>query len=155
MLFRSGGLAIALLCDLRLGSSESSYCLPTARMAIGYSVFGVQSLVEAVGTLNAREILYTARSYGPQEAQAMGILNRVYPAERFAEEAAQYVAGIATGAPLSQVASKLTVRALAPRPDPEQLAAVQAAIVKASGSEDSKEAQRAFVEKRAPQFKGR
>lgn len=150
-----GGLAIALLCDLRITSSNASFCLPTARMAIGYSVFGVQSLVEALGTLNAREVLFTARTYTPAEAQAMGMVNRVFPAESFASEAAQYIATVAGGAPLSLAASKLTVRAVAPRPDPEQLARVQAAIERASNSEDAKEAQRAFVEKRPPQFKGR
>lgn len=149
------GVAISVLCDLRIASQNASFSVPAARMGIGYSLFGVQTLVEAVGTLAAREILFSASRYSAQEAREIGLVNRVYPADAFAAEAAKYVANIAGGAPLTIAAAKLTVRAVAPQPDPRGIETVLAAIERASGSEDFLEGQRAFAGKRAPKFSGR
>ncbi len=149
------GVSISVLCDLRIASADASFSVPAARMGLGYSLFGVQTLAEAVGTPAAREILFTARRYPAAEALALGLINRVYPTETFQREAAQYLADLAAGAPLSIAAAKLSLRAVAPQPDAAQAAAVQAAIQLASTSEDFREGQRAFAEKRAPKFRGK
>ena len=155
MALSSAGVSISVLCDLRIASADASFSVPAARMGLGYSLFGVQTLAEAVGTPAAREILFTARRYPAAEALALGLINRVYPTETFQREAAQYLAELAAGAPLSIAAAKLSLRAVAPQPDAAQAAAVQAAIQLASTSEDFREGQRAFAEKRAPKFRGK
>ena len=149
------GVSVSVLCDLRIASADASFSVPAARMGLGYSLFGVQTLAEAAGTLAAREILFTARRYGAEEALALGLINRVYPSAAFDQEAAQYLAALAAGAPLAIAAAKLAIRAVAPCPDAAQVEAVQAAIRRASSSEDFREGQLAFAQKRAPQFKGR
>ena len=85
----------------------------------------------------------------------MGLVNQVWPAEAFDTRLAAYLAAIAANAPLTLRAMKRGLRELA-RPDAAQdSAAVDALVAACFASEDYREGQAAFREKRDPVFRGR
>ena len=76
-----GGLDLALRCDFRIASAESTFGVPAARLGLGYGFVDIKRLVDIVGPAYAREILYTGRRFTAAEALQMGLLHRVVAAE--------------------------------------------------------------------------
>jgi len=74
-----GGLGLAVCCDLRICSENSRFAVPAARLGLGYSYAGLRRLIDVVGPSFAREIFFTARQFGTEEARVMGLVNRVVP----------------------------------------------------------------------------
>lgn len=150
-----GGVSTALSCDLRIAAEGSSFAVPAARLGLGYDFEGVRKLVDVVGPAFAREIFYTARRFDAQEALAMGLVNRVVPADGLESYVRDYAATIAGNAPLT-VASIKTLVAQALKDGPERDPKLcQEVVDRCFASEDYREGRQAFMEKRKPQFRGR
>jgi enoyl-CoA hydratase/carnithine racemase len=149
-----GGLAVALTCDLRLCSAESRFAIPAARLGLGYGFAGVKALIDVVGPAIAKEILFTARQLSAGEALRVGLVNRVAPAAELEPLVREYAAMIGANAPLTLRAAKLAAREALRDPDRRRLAEVEAAVAACFDSADFKEGRTAFMEKRAPQFRG-
>jgi enoyl-CoA hydratase len=74
-----GGLALALACDLRFGARSSSYCAAFIRTGLSGTDMGVSYfLPRLIGASRAFDLMVTGRSIGADDAQAMGMLSRVY-----------------------------------------------------------------------------
>ena len=58
-----GGLGLAICCDLRICSDNSSFAVPAAKLGLGYGYAGLKRLVDVVGPSYAKEIFYTARQF--------------------------------------------------------------------------------------------
>ena len=150
-----GGLGLAMTCDLRLCSDAARFRLPAARLGIGYGLPGVARLTRRLGFAAAAEILFTARIFDAVEAKGLGIVSRVFPAARFAQDCAAYLAVIAQNAPLSLIAAKSALVELE-KPEAARIpAAVDAAVAACYESADYAEGQLAFAQKRQPFFHGR
>jgi len=149
-----GGLATAMCCDLRIGSEDSRYAIPAARLGIGYRYGAVRDLVNLVGPAYALEILYTGRQFSAEEAWRMGLVNRVVPGARLDEAVREYCDTIAANAPLSIRAAGVVVRELGKDESERDRAACDAAVAACFGSADYVEGRTAFMEKRAPVFIG-
>jgi enoyl-CoA hydratase len=148
-----GGLAVALSCDLRYADASSRFAIPAARLGLGYGVHGTGRLVATVGHAAAREIMFSARRYDADEAFAMGLVNRVLPDAELDAYVKKIASELAANAPLTIAASKAVVNALAePKGD---FSDAEAAVARCMKSEDYVEGRRAFMEKRAPGFKGK
>jgi enoyl-CoA hydratase len=148
-----GGLAIALSCDLRYADASSRFAIPAARLGLGYGVHGTGRLVATVGHAHAREIMFSARRYDADEALAMGLVNRVLPDADLDDYVRKVALELASNAPLTMAASKAVINALTePAGD---FASAEAAVAQCMKSEDYVEGRRAFMEKRAPAFKGK
>jgi enoyl-CoA hydratase len=148
-----GGCELALACDLRYASSGAKLGQPEINLGIIPGWGGTQRLPRIVGVGVAKELLYTGRNVGVEEALRIGLINGVHdPVIERAREVARLLAG------KSAVALRILKR-LANRTSGGDLDASLDAEMDSFGelfsSEDAKEGLLAFVEKREPRFVGR
>ncbi len=143
-----GGLALALQADLRIAAEDSEFGIPAARLGVAYSAEMVRQLVAVVGPAHARMLLYTGSRIGAQEAERIGLVNRVVADSDLSDAVLDLARTIADNAPLSVRAAKLAVAGT-------DRDAMQAAIDACFDSEDYREGRAAFAAKRPPRFHGR
>ncbi len=150
-----GGLEIALACDLRFGAQgEYRVGLPEVTLGLLPGNGGTQRLPRLVGWSRALDLMVTGRTLTPEEAHAYGILDRLVPAERLAEETADYARKLASGPVRAVGAIKLAVRLGVDRPLEDGLRLERELVDGLFRSEDAQEGIRAFLEKRTPLFRG-
>lgn len=150
-----GGLGLAICCDYRVATAGSRFALPAAKLGLGYGYAGIRRFIDQIGPSNTRDIFYTGRQFGAEEARQLGILNRVTAEEDLEASVTTYAETIAANAPLTVAAIKhLTTEALKPE-SLRDLDSCAAKVAACFASEDYKEGRRAFMEKRKPSFQGR
>lgn len=150
-----GGLATALQADLRVCGHDSQFGIPAARLGLGYAFPGIKKLTHIVGPTMAAEIMLTARKFTATEAQAMGLVNRVVPADDVLTAVTELAGTIAANAPLTVRAAKAAVKETFKDPARQDSARIDAMVEECFRSDDYEEGRTAFMEKRVPQFKGR
>ena len=150
-----GGVSVALACDMRIAGEGSTFAVPAAKLGLGYEFEGVRKLVDVVGPSFAREIFYTARQFTAQEALAMGLVNRLLPADELESYVRDYAASIAANAPLTVASIKTLVAQVLKDESHRDMQLCQAVVDRCFNSEDYAEGRKAFMEKRKPKFVGR
>ena len=149
------GLITALQADIRIASDDSRFGIPAARLGLGYGMGGVQALLEMVGPAQAAEMLFSARRLTAAEALQAGLVNRVVPAADLEGEVMALAQDIAANAPLTVRACKAALREARRDPGKRDVARVAELVEACFLSDDYREGQRAFLEKRSPRFTGR
>jgi 2-(1,2-epoxy-1,2-dihydrophenyl)acetyl-CoA isomerase len=149
------GLSLAMACDMRVASDTAR--LGTAFARVGYSgdFGGSYYLTQLVGTAKARELYFTADLLDAQQALALGLLNRVVPDARLEEETMALASRLARGPRVALRYMKRNMNAAESASLEEMLDLEAWHHTRTGMTEDHREAARAFVEKREPQFKGR
>lgn len=149
-----GGMALAMACDLRLASDNSRFCIPAAKLGIGYGLAGTEALVAKLGPSLTAEMLFTAKVYSAQEALARGIVQAAVPVADFDNLIKSYLTQLGQNAPLSILAAKKAIRAALSGDDTDR-ANAHRAVAACMASRDYAEGRKAFLEKRKPNFHGR
>jgi enoyl-CoA hydratase len=152
------GLNLAICCDIRIGAEDIAAGMPPARLGLVYHPDGLAQFVEVLGMTRTRELFLTAATYRGPDLAAMGIVNRLVPRILLLETVSSMAAGIASNAPLSLKGMKHILNRLAGRSallSEEDLDQVKKLVTEAFNSEDLKEGQTAFMEKRPPVFHGK
>ena len=149
-----GGVGLAVCCDLRMCSDNSRFAVPAAKLGLGYGYSGLKRLVDIVGASFAKEIFYTARQFDAQEAQTMGLVNRVVPGGELEAYVKSITDMICANAPLTIKAVKFTVGEMLKDKSKRNLARSVELVEQCFASRDYTEGRTAFMEKRKPVFTG-
>lgn len=149
-----GGLEIACMCDLRISGESGRFGVPISRLGFSIAYDELAAVLPLTGRAVALEILVEGRVWDAREALDKGLLTRVVPDGKLAEESYASARRIADGAPLVNRWHKQFVRRLAPRPAPLGAAEIEENFAYFS-TEDYRAGMDAFANKRKPEFKGR
>lgn len=149
-----GGLATAMMADIRIASEEAQLGIPAARLGVGYGFSGIRGLVALVGPAYANEIMLSGRRFSAGEALQMGLVNRVVPKDKLEATVRDLAAMISANAPLTLKASKFAIRQAIMDPAHRDMETCHRLTEDCFRSQDYLEGQRAFMGKRKPEFKG-
>jgi enoyl-CoA hydratase len=150
-----GGCELAMACDLIVASETAQFGQPETTLGISPGAGGTQRLTRAVGKAVAMDVILSGRRLSAREALAAGLVARVVAKEAWLEEAKRVAREIAKKGPVATRLAKEMVDRAYEGPLALGLEFERLALYLAFASEDAKEGLTAFVEKRAPDFKGR
>ena len=106
-----GGLELALACDFRFVAESACLAQPEILLGIIPGGGGTQRLARLVGPSRAKDMIFTGRQVLADEALAIGLADRVVPAEHVFEEACTYASMLASGAGVAQGLAKRAIDA--------------------------------------------
>jgi enoyl-CoA hydratase/carnithine racemase len=151
-----GGYEIALACDIRV-AAEGGYRIGLPEVTLGLlpGTGGTQRLPRLIGRGRALELMTTGRTVAPQEAERLGMVDRLVPAGEFEQAVADLAAGLAGGAPLAVAAITRAVNDGLERPLADGLERELEELAPLFASEDAREGMTAFTERRPPSYSGR
>ncbi|MGE0736512.1 MAG: enoyl-CoA hydratase/isomerase family protein [Alphaproteobacteria bacterium] len=151
-----GGLELALACDLRF-ASEGKYGMGLVEAALGLSpgMGGTQRLARRLPKSTALHLMITAEVFQPEKALELGVIDRLFPADKFQDEVMAYANKLASGPSLAHGLIKLAVNQGVDSSLTTGLAIERALQASLFTSEDAAEGIKAFLEKRKPAFKGK
>jgi enoyl-CoA hydratase/carnithine racemase len=149
-----GACALMLACDFRVADAGASLFIPAGRLGIVYSRLESELLLRQVGLANAKLILLAGERMTAAEALRVGLLTEMADGD-VAAAARRFAKRFASSAPISVAGNKFILNALARGEADARAAEVEAFIHRSMESEDYKEGQQAFREKRPPVFTGR
>ncbi|HEX5939414.1 MAG TPA: enoyl-CoA hydratase-related protein, partial [Dehalococcoidia bacterium] len=148
------GFQLALACDLRIFAEGTKVGLLEFKYGLLPDMGATEWLTRLVGPAVAKELIFTAAQIDSEEAKRLGIANRVVAEDRLEQEALDLAQTIAAQAPLAVRGTRKAVDA-AYEPDGRAVELALLGQMDCLRSEDFREAGKAFVEKRAPVYRGR
>ena len=147
-----GGCEAALACTIRIASVNARFGLPEVKLGLLPGGGGTQRLPRLVGKGRALQLILTGGMIGADEAYRIGLVNEVVPANVLIPRAEEILQEIAANGPIGV---GLALRAANSASLSEGLALEASYFGLCAGTEDKKEGTSAFLEKRAPRFRGR
>jgi enoyl-CoA hydratase len=150
-----GGCELALACSIRIASKSARLGQPEVKLGILPGYGGSQRLARLCGKGVAHELCLTGEMISAEEAQRIGLVNRIYEAAELLPAAEAMAKKIIANAPL---AVKYTMEAIErgyEMPQEEGLFLEATLFGLACATEDMREGTKAFLEKRPAQFKGK
>jgi enoyl-CoA hydratase len=150
-----GGCELAMLCDLIVASESAKFGQPEINLGMLPGAGGTQRLTRAVGKALAMDMILTGRMLSAREALDFGLVARVVAREAWLDEAKRAAREIAAKGPIAVRLAKEAVDQAFETPLTAGVGFERRSFVIARASEDAGEGLQAFVEKRAPDFRGR
>lgn len=144
-----GGLELALACDFRFVAHDARLGQPEVLLGVVPGGGGTQRLARLVGAARAKELILTGRQLGAEEAVAIGLADRVLPAERVVGAALEFASELASGAVVAQGLAKRAIDEGLELPLAEGLALERELFVKSFLTADAAIGIRAFLERRS------
>ena len=150
-----GGTELALACDIRLASTNATLGLTETRLAIIPGAGGTQRLPRLVGRGKAKELIFTGRRIGAEEALNIGLVNKICEPKNLLEEAREMAAMICEAGPIAIEQAKYAINYGLETDIHSGLAIESNAYWVCIPTEDRLEGLAAFKEKRKPIYKGK
>jgi enoyl-CoA hydratase/carnithine racemase len=148
-----GGVAIAMACDLRIAGPSAQFALPPAKLGLAYPPDSLRDILSAIPADMAKELIFTGRRIGAEEALRIGLISRL---ARNTDDAVQELLSVmAENAPLSMRHAKAAINLLSGRSQLLSWDDISTLSDACFDSQDFREGQSAFAEKRKPRFTGR
>lgn len=147
-----GGMELAIACDVTLSADNARFGLPEISLGV-FPPVAVAALHRLIGLKSATELILTGRIISAEEAQALGLVNQVFPAERFARGVDLFLEPFRLLSAFSLAQTKSALRRAA-WPEFER-ALTEAESVYREGlmsGADPREGIMAFIEKRRPRW---
>ena len=149
-----GGLELALACHVRIASEGAKFGLPEAKLGLIPGYGGTQRLPRLIGTGRAMQMILTAGMIDANTALSYGLVNGVHPSDQLLTVARSLAKEMSANGPLA-LAHAIQVMAQGSGMPLEQALALESKHFGELGrSADMREGSKAFLEKRAPSFKG-
>jgi len=152
--FGAGG-SLAIACDLVLASERAEISFGFRRIGLSIDSGTSYLLPRVVGEKTAMELVYTGDLLDAEEAQELGLVNRVYPTDEFDDRCAEVIDQLVTGPTVALKHSKALLQHGAGRTFDEAIDAEIDALTAVFGTDDVSEGVNAFLEQRTPEFEGR
>jgi 2-(1,2-epoxy-1,2-dihydrophenyl)acetyl-CoA isomerase len=149
------GLGIALSCDLCFASDRARFGTAFARVGFGGDFGTTWQLTRRVGAIKAKELFFLADVISAEEAERIGLVNRVLPHETFSTEVRRIAERIASGPLVSYRYMKENVNLSLTADFRTVLDREAVTHLRCGQTADHREGVAAFVEKRQPRFQGR
>jgi len=146
------GFALMLACDIMLASEDAYFVIPELDVGLAG---GARFLMDHFAKSMARYIYFTGRRIPAAELYRLGVISACVPREKLMDEAMQIAREIAAKSPVAVREVKRAFNVIEEMPTRDGYRFEQTVTVALSHTEDAKEAQRAFVEKRKAVFKGK
>jgi len=149
------GMNLALACDIIIAAEDAKFSEIFKNVGLIPDAGGLYFLPQLVGPMRAKELCFTARRIGAEEAEQMGLVNKVVPPEQLIDAAMAMAADIAKGPAISLAYIKRLLNKSAEWDLDTLLEAEAFAQGICMKTEDAQEGVLAFKEKRSPMFQGK
>jgi enoyl-CoA hydratase len=151
------GCELAICCDIRIGAEDIRMGMPPAKLGVVYDPNGLQRFINVIGLSKTKEVFFSGRYYDAAGAKEMGLVDHLVPRSDLESSTYNLAEEIAENAPLAVKGTKRIINMLVGsiRMCDEDIKEALSIVDQAFNSDDLKEAQASFLEKRKPVFRGR
>lgn len=143
-----GGCELSLACDIRIASEKAKFGQPEVGLGIIPGFGGTQRMARIIGTGAAMELIYTAETIDAKRAEAIGMVNHVVAPDELMDFSLNLANKIAANAQVAIRTSKMAIRRGIDCDISTAVTYEALAFATCFGTEDQKDAMKAFVEKR-------
>jgi len=151
------GCELAICCDIRIGTDKTRIGMPPAKLGLVYPWPGLKRFIQTIGLRSTREMFFTGRTYQGMRLKELGLIDYIVAGDELESFTYRMAEEIAANAPLALKGTKRVINLLLQSTSMQESGRREAeAITRLTfSSEDLKEGQLAFLEKRKPNFQGR
>jgi enoyl-CoA hydratase len=150
-----GGCELALACDMIIASDNAKIGLPEVSLGIHPGFGGTQRLPRLIGKARAKELIFTGDMITAQEAERIGLVNKIVPQDKLLDECRNLGARILTRGPVAVKLAKSAINRGNEMTLDEGMAYEIETVSLTFSTEDKTEGMDAFMSKRKPEFKGK
>lgn len=152
------GLNLAVCCDFRFATDDVSVCMPPTKLGLVYHANGIKQFIDVIGPNRTKDVFITANTYKGIEAKEIGLIDKLIPRAELDAAVNHLINQLSERAPLALKGTKKVLKMLLEADmilSPLQTDEADTLMKNAIESDDLKEAQQAFIEKRKPVFTGK
>ena len=143
-----GGCELSMACDIRLASEKAKFGQPEVGLGITPGFSGTQRLPRRVGIAKAKELIFSGKTIGAQEAKEIGLVNAVYAPEELMNGAVAMAKSFMVNAPIAVKYAKACIDRGMQMDIDDGIAVENELFAMCFATEDQKEGMGAFLEKR-------